>query len=268
MSRVFIPTDGKWYSEVNLVSFLYESELEKRIIQHADDVFKEFYVLPFKLTLENRQGKTSKPDLIFIRKDYSEWWLVEVEKSGHSIGHVEEQIVVFNTAVINSTYITDYVITTAQNHNKTLDSNSVHNLVSTHRQKTMVIVDEPKESWKASLSKYKAKICIFQVYLSSDSTELYRIYGEYPYVFISHCHCIISRKLPNILTIDNQTLFSQFAHEDEFNVIDNFGRLSRWQKVVLRRNVYLTPVGRNTLLVERNYIIEKDSEGRFHIRLN
>src|SRR6266498_4278244 len=100
MARILIPNPkggNEWFEQVAPETFS-EMDIECQIVLHAPTVYPEFYVLPFKLTVESPHG-TAKPDLIFISKDYTDWWICEVELGGHSFaGHVESQVQILTEA--------------------------------------------------------------------------------------------------------------------------------------------------------------------------
>src|SRR5208283_903039 len=85
-------TENKeWYEQVEPSTFS-ETEFEDRVIAHAPNVYPEYFVIPFKLTVSSPSGN-QKPDLVFIARDYSDWWVCEVEMGYHDFnGHVEPQV--------------------------------------------------------------------------------------------------------------------------------------------------------------------------------
>jgi hypothetical protein len=69
-----------------------EAHLETHLRSIAPVLFPDYDWCVFRALVESEDG-SARPDAALVAKDYSEWWVVEVEKIEHStIYHVEPQL--------------------------------------------------------------------------------------------------------------------------------------------------------------------------------
>src|SRR4051794_8208515 len=123
MARVLVADPSMlWYDELKIISYYSEADLETRILQHASQAFNGYFVLPFKLTIPYN-GASAKPDLAFVRNDYSDWIVVEVELGGHSDAHIKSQVEIFSKGTYDARKIATYF----RGHNPAIDENQVRN---------------------------------------------------------------------------------------------------------------------------------------------
>lgn len=190
-----IHNHSTWYQEVSPDSFYTEEDLERALVHNLEIIFPEFQVIPFKLSLSQKGGQTNKPDLSMIKKDYTEWYIIEVELGHHSLDHVIEQIDTFynaefpNPDKINS--ISDYM---HKNSDKSLDITSLKNMIKNIPYNLMVIVNQEKDDWRDALKGYNCKVCVFQIYHSISGDKIYRLSGDHPFIYTNFCHCIYDKK--------------------------------------------------------------------------
>ena len=262
MARILKPRPNggnEWYEQVAPQTFS-EIEIEHHIVLHAPTIYPEFYVLPFKLTVEAPHGN-AKPDLIFIAKDYSDWWICEVELGQHNFnGHIERQVQIFTEAKYDyreAKYICDkYAF---------LDIEKTLELFQKVPSKVIVIVNEPKKEWIKPLKRYGAILGVFEVFRSIANDDIFRVNGEYPSRYIkqiSSCflHPIIS-------------LFLGISSPDDLN-LPKHGRITlrynncitEWERVDADGIVWLAPVGQPFLEENHNYEIFRQGDDALVLR--
>src|ERR1700675_1274988 len=109
MARILIAGDARWYDELRAIAYYGESEMESWILQHAKSLFPYHFVLPFKTDIPSMStGDRRRPDLALIRRDFSDWAVVEIELERHPLGHVVEQTRVFAEGAYNTPEIAEY----------------------------------------------------------------------------------------------------------------------------------------------------------------
>lgn len=211
MSHVIDPT-SRWYQEVSPRDFYNENDLERTIQLNLGSMFPEFRVFPFKQKLYNPiTKKNSAADLCLIKADYSEWYVIEVELGKHTFSEVEEQIHTFKNCTYdksNATYLCN------ENKRASLNLNKLTNLITSVLPTLMVIVNEDKVSWKKDLTKLGCKMCIFQIYNDFEGKRMYRLNGEYPFIYTDFCNCKYEKQVPFAVKV----IKSDFL--DGYNIVD------------------------------------------------
>lgn len=257
MARILI--DGKWFEQVEPSTFS-ETELEDRVILHAPSVYPDYYVLPFKQTVESEYGK-AVPDLVFISKNYREWKIVEIEMGYHSFAsHVEPQVQRLAVAAYG-----DREAKYLHNSNPLLDFQRTKDLLLKVDPQVLVIVNQPMAKWIKPLAKFGAILAVFELFRSDDDIEVFRVNGEYPTQIIdsiSQCafHPITPRFL-EVQTPNNLNLPRRGRIKLRFN-----NCITEWERIDAEGKVWLSPVGRNPLNARHNYEIFKQSDTSFVLR--
>jgi hypothetical protein len=186
MPKITRQKDGITYEQVDPAS-LYESDIEECLLIHAKVLFPDYYVRLFKVTIESSDGDKAQPDLIFISKNYDDWWIVEVEMINHPLdSHVIRQMRVFYDGIYNER-IVQYI-------NKKLDEldishnlNLVRNLIINHPPQLLIITNNiPEAKWHDELTRYKVKISIFSIYRSNYEDEVFSLSGFFIPNGLSH----------------------------------------------------------------------------------
>lgn len=185
MSRVYTKKGSQVeYQEILSRTFYNEGDLENTVLTHLQTIFKDFTVIPFKVRIEDQLNSRNKiADLAIIKKDYTEWFIVEVELKGHSFSHVEEQIESF----YNGKYTDHHAEYMESKNTSEFDLSSLKKMVSTYPPKLLVIADKIKPDWENSLEQYNCNICAFQIFLDVDGSDAYRLKGPYPTAFTDYC---------------------------------------------------------------------------------
>lgn len=262
MARILIPGpngEDVWFEQVAPETFS-EAEIESLIVLHASIIYPEFYVIPFKLTVEAPSGN-KKPDLIFIARDYSDWWICEVELGHHSFnGHVEEQIQVLTDAQYAAKEA-EYICNKAN----FLDFQKTLNLFKTIPAKALVIVNEPKKEWIKPLAKYGAIMGVFELFRSEKNDEIFRVNGEYPSRYIKHIsRCSLHPIIPRFLGV---------SAPEELN-LPKRGRvtlrynncITEWERIDADGRVWLSPTGQPFLEDVHDYEIFRQGDDALVLR--
>ena len=109
MAKLLITKERSWYDELKEISSYYEAELESLIRQHVSHTFPDFFTVKYTRVINAENYKPKKPDLAMIRKDYKEWWIVEVEREYHTLDHILDQVTVFTNGDYNPVAVADYI---------------------------------------------------------------------------------------------------------------------------------------------------------------
>ena len=81
MARILVR--DQWYRQLS-PGTLYESEFERVIQQHAEILYPGYFLVPFKVTVQSDED-SARADFALVSKNYTSWWVVEVEKQNHSL---------------------------------------------------------------------------------------------------------------------------------------------------------------------------------------
>ena len=174
MARIKI--ESNWYEQVEPSTFS-ESEFEHRVTVHAPSVYPFYNVIPFKKKViapdETTESRVSSviPDLVFIAKDYSSWWVVEVEMNFHSLNtHVVPQV----EQLLEADYGDDEINYLLSKYPVLFDREKLTNLIKNTQVRVLIIVNKNIPTWHKKL-KNKAVIAVFELYRSADGYEAFRV---------------------------------------------------------------------------------------------
>ena len=127
----------------------YEKDYQGFVKKLAPKLFPDYHILDIELKTASYKTDSSpkKCDLLFVKKDYSEWWVVEVEMYHHSIdNHVRPQVEVLASGEYNESHA-NIILEKYSN----LDSRKIAELVTESIPRVLVLVndDAPKriEQW-------------------------------------------------------------------------------------------------------------------------
>jgi hypothetical protein len=257
MARILI--NELWYEQVEPCSF-GETEFEDRIVLHAPSVYAEYYVLPFKQTVEASMGK-ARADLIFISRNYDDWRVVEVEMGYHSFDdHVEPQV----EKLANAQYGKPQAKYLFDKYNY-LDLDKLTTLISNTQPQIIVIVNEPKPDWIKRLTRHNAIIAVFELFRAEDDKEIFRVNGEYPTLISDNiCACSFHPIIPRYLQIHEPNLLN-FPLGMKIKLRYN-NCITEWIRVDADGKVWLQPAGRNPLNPKLNYQLYRQSDKTLVLR--
>lgn len=269
MARLLVTADESWYDELLLIASYYETEFQRTLKQHVNNVFPDYITVNFHLPIcAEREEAKKKPDLAMIGKDYKDWWIVEVELSEHRLEHVLGQIRVFSEGEYNPFRVSKYIIEqNSKENDEKLDEDKLIELIRENQPKVLVVIDEAKPEFEEPLAKYKAKLCIFQVFRNTNGREAYRLDGEYPEVPHAQSHCRYHKTIRNLLEVLSPGILDIDANKEMD--INYSGKNSRWKRLDSDQRVYLRSIGGvNPIPVNHSYVLFKDANNRFLLKIN
>jgi len=208
MARVFFQENQ--FKQI-LPSSFPEGKFEKIITLQAPDLYPDYYVIPFKKKVVSPHGN-STPDLVFIAKDYKDWYVVEVEMSYHPYtSHVEPQVRNLAAAKYDDPEIIGYLCRKCDS----LDSTRISALVRNEPVKILLILNEMQDEWASDLkNKYGAITSVFEIFHNSHSGfqinpphRAYRVSRNYPIYSVSvTTTCSMHPHLTSLGVDDNSVL--------------------------------------------------------------
>ena len=251
--------DAIWFEQVEPTT-LSEKEFEDRVVLHAPSVYPDYFVLPFKRTLETEYGPVS-PDLVFLAKNYSEWCIVEIELGTHSLtAHVEPQ-----TQKLASVSLKRVDAEYLHSMEQTLDVERVLHLFSTVPQKVMIILNEPKPLWTNTLKRLGATIAVFELFQSENYREIFRVNGEYPsQIITSVTTCSTHPYLSRWLIVDDPIAIS-LERGQKIRLRYN-SCVTYWERYDANSNVMLKPVGKFEINPDKTYEILRQIDNSLVLR--
>ena len=258
-----LDTNIEWYDEIDPLSF-YEKHFEETFLSKVSTVYPEYIGVPFALPITSEDGEISKPDLAIIKKDYTEWIVIEVEMGRHSWdGHVDKQVRVFSKGIYEKKRIADYII----DKDNSLDYNQLKKMIEDASPRVMVIVNEHKPEWKKKIKKYKALLSVFQIYKGVNGLEVYRVEGDTPYVYRHESHCEFLKGVSNTMHIFTPSFITEPDGTDITIVFRN--KSTKWKVVRDEDEVYVVVHGSvHSFQLEKKYILYKSPQNEYFIELN
>ena len=264
MARILTDSHGsepvKWYEQLE-PSTMREAQFEQQVLLHANSVYPNYFVFPFKKSVPAKNRHTGdieqvRPDLAFIARDYQEWWVVELEMGYHSLkGHVLPQV----EKLVDADY-TDAAEYLAQQIPE-LSVSDVQRLAYNHATQVLVILNQIKLDWIVPLEELGASVAVFETYRQHDGGEAFRADGAYPSrasEVLSQCcyHPVISGIL-GIETPENVDLPGN--HEILRLSFNNC--LTEWTRMDADGRVWLAPRSQSPLKPGRSYQIARLDNG-------
>jgi hypothetical protein len=268
MARLLVTRDSHWYDQLNSVGYYGETAFERNLKQHLHSIFPDYIGFSYKRDVDDGTGDVRRPDLALIRKNYEDWWIVEVELEAHSLDHVLGQTKVFRYGDYNAPETTDYICAQAlREAHKRLTKAKVQRLIARRPPSILVVVDAEKANWAQKLSTIGVQLCLFEVYKSTKGFHAYRLDGEYPVLVSAEAHCSFDRRLNNMLSINSKTFFHGLRRKEidlRFS-----GMLTRWRVLRDAGVTYLKFIGKvNPIPPDGTYVICRDVRNKYHIRKN
>ena len=256
----------EWYEEIE-PSTMLEQVFEDLIAVHAGAIYPHCHVVPFKRKVNYEDPNTGEtrgviPDLAFIAKDYSEWWIVEVEMS---YGDLKNRAMPQVLGLLNA----DYSVGTAgylAEKNPELDVDAIERMILKTETRVLVVLNEYVKKWIDCMKKVDVPVTVFKVFRSIDGKEVFLAGGEYPFTYtgpFSDCkfHSVTPRFL-EILAPGNLELPSN----REIVRINYNNRLTEWRRLDTAGMVLLQPIHRHPLKQKREYQIYKRNDNALVLR--
>ena len=243
----------EWYDELGSGS-LYEAEFERVFQQYVPKICPGFIAVPFKKTVYS-DDTSARADLALIRTDYLNWWIVEVERSDHSLyGHVLPQIRTFSAAY----YGREEALYLSKKSDR-LNSERLFDMIRGDQPRILVVVDTPRDDWSPVLEENNAKLAVFQIFRSERDRYLFRIDGYLPTIEKPiRSPCFFEPLLPNLLRVQNPAILPA----DLYDKIPIYyrGKLSLWRRIDTSDKVWLISLMRIDLDPSVSYEITPEAD--------
>lgn len=209
MAKIVSALLEKEFYHSALIGALNEDENEGIFVQQARRMFSDCYIIRFKKDVDYN-GATCKPDLAIIKKDFSKWFVIEVELANHSIKHIIKQVTIFKNAKYSKHVYSDYILEQLSNVYSQLDKVStfelIKRLLDNVNPEILVVLNSEYEKLTDLLDKENIKYMLFEVYIDTEDNEVYRIVNDYPINEISSCFASFdSSTTSHILKIRTKT---------------------------------------------------------------
>ncbi len=198
------------------------------ITHQAPNLYPDYYVIPFKKKVVSPY-KNAAPDLVFIAKDYKDWYIVEVEMAYHDFDtHIEPQIQKLASANYEDKSVVQYICKKS----RSLDQTKIRTLIHEEPVRILLILNEMNENWAKELkNKYGVITSVCNIFQSSSSPSFlrppYRAYG------ISHNYPIYSLSLTTTCTVHPYLSYLGIDDNSKLN-------LKPGDSITLEYNNYIT----------------------------
>ena len=257
MARIL--SAGEWFDQIAPTS-LYETELERIILQHAPLLYPDYYMVSFKVSVSSNED-IAKPDFALIQKSYRDWYVVEVEMENHSFhGHVLPQV-----GTLSNAYYGDKEAEAIYEKFPGLDLRRIQDMIKGKQPRVLVIVNAPKQDWISQLEMYNADLAVFEIFRSDKNEHVFRINGYYPKSvseLVSICY--FDELLPNLLIVESPALIRIARGEIVKIKFENY--ISEWKKIESMDKVWLVPVSSNPLSYKLSYKLYSEEDGSFFLK--
>lgn len=262
--------ENNWYDEIDGSSF-YEKDLENTILMKLPTVYPDYYEIPFKLSITAGE-ETCIPDLVMVKNDYSEWYIIEVELARHDWNHVEKQVRVFTKGRYEKNRIAKYILQQDTEHSNRnskstrFDLAKLKRMVADNQPKVMIIVNESVKEWIPRIKSYNAFLSVFQIYKGLNKHEIYRVEGDVPFVSRDQSHCNFLKGSSNILIVHDSD-FIHKTHEEKLEII-YLSKKTKWTVMKEDRKVKLIFNGStHSLQLEKKYILHLSDSGEYYLEI-
>ena len=244
----------EWYAAVSSKG-QYETDFEDLIVARAEDLFPEYYVVPFEVIVESEEGR-KKPDLALVDRRYRYWWVVEIEMAHHSLhSHVIPQVEVFSRGSYGQNHC-DHMVA----ENSELDCGALVDMIKGAQPRVLVVVNQSVPNWIEPIRRLNGLVTIVEPFRSHRNRHILRINGDYPSGrdpdVVSACR--LDNVMLGLLKVDSPAALG-VAHGESVSIRLN-GRLTDWERLDSSDNVWLMPTERNPLDANQDYIIMKDHD--------
>jgi hypothetical protein len=273
VSKIWSTVERKWYEELKMISPYREYQYDRSIQSHLQTLFPEYIAIPYGRTvLKKGEDKGNRPDFALIRKDFAEWWIVEVERIEDKISHVRKQIETFINGEYNAMVEAKYI----SKHNKKLNFSDIYPMTQ-NPPNVLMIVDDMSSEWQEEFKNVSVSICILKIFRNQKG-DLYNISGDYPYIYEDSSNCHFSDAMQNLLKLLNpdilnpiikkpvkrsifQIFFDSNTKGDSSDTyrINHRGQISEWKRIDSHGETYLQPVGPVDTRVNDGYILKRTS---------
>ncbi|WP_411030744.1 hypothetical protein [Spongiimicrobium sp. 3-5] len=292
VSKIWATSENLWYEELKVIHPYREYQYDRMIQLHLKTLFPEYHAVPYNRKITQKGfAKGSKPDFALIRKDFKEWWIIEVERIEDKLSHVHKQIVDFINGDYNSFSEAKYLA-----ENCSLNYKDIYQATQ-NNPKVMLIVDDMNSKWHDAFKELDTTNCILKVYKNNKGLELYSISGDYPYIYEEESHCHFADAMNNLLQVTNPNVLTieiedkpmsglknklkkaikkakdYWQSEESSDDANTFsitykGQNSEWKKIEDTGKVYLQPIGPIAARANDSFMLKRLSRKKFILEDN
>jgi hypothetical protein len=243
---------GNWHEPLAPGS-LYEEEFETIVRQEGSDLFPNYVVGSFKVTVASEAGLV-KPDLAVIDPHYRRWWVVEVELATHSLrSHVLPQIhklVIGDYGVAHARYLARELVG--------LSEDALATMMKGAPPGVIVVVNDFVPAWEEPLKAAGADLFVVRLFRSGANVHLFHVAGALPSTdtnTLSLCHR--DALMPNMIRLDAP---GSMRSTEVLEILYK-GAVTYWKQIESRDTVWLAPLGRNPLSERSSFRLVTSEDG-------
>ena len=239
-------------------SALRESEYEALILQHAEEIFPGWRVVPFKTTIESPHG-SRRPDLALVAPDLRQWWVVEVELAHHPmLDHVYPQVQAFASGDYGDAHAA-----ALHRHLKEIDLSSLRDMIRNYYPRVHVVVNQELPGWLSPLHELDATLSVVEIYRSDTEEYAMRVFGSTPGVFQTRrSYCERDKLVMNAFRVKNSELLSEISGSFEIQVD---GRITTWYRTDDSSQL-IFPSGGDPFGDASDFFLIEDAPNSYHAR--
>jgi len=215
MAQVLVTKFNEWYQGIASLKNLPEKKLEYRFLKCAVEIFKGYHVFQSAFTFASKENdQTAGPDVLLIAENFSQWSIVELELTGKPLAHTKKQLKVFSTPRFNVEELIRHCLSKCQSLGG--KEEDLKRMFETIPPSVLVIFDTYHKTTLDQISyEFDCKICVLEVYKTiNHDLELYRLSGDYPYIYSDFCYLKNYPSTPDIYRIERSELFADINNED------------------------------------------------------
>jgi hypothetical protein len=247
MSKIWTDHHRDWFLEIDH-SLYSEGQLEEMILSYLTMHLNGYYIVKCKMDcLNTKTNEINRPDIAIVKKDFTEWYVVEVELSSHRFKHIEEQVDTFlncNYGASHATNIADNLLPITK-----IDySEELTTMINTHVPKVLVLINSMRNTWFDTLNKMNCETGVFQIYRNKATHLALRFKGHFPLMNQDFGTCRFTTAPFLIEIIEKDFLDSVQVSEHEIIEATYEGRISQWKRVNSRNKIYLECMGNDVPL--------------------
>lgn len=242
--------------------YFYEKRYESVILAHLKKAFSDYFIYKFNYLINSTDYNSSnRPDIIMVRKDYKEWYIVEVEKENHPLTHVISQIDTFHTG----NYDNDFKAFIRRKFSGyAIDINKFIRLINRQNPRILVIVNSYKMDWLNEFRQRGTEYIIFEIY-KEGVLNGFRVDGVIPHMFSNKTKCYFESESTSFLRLANNNFITKTRGKVK---ISCSGRFSDWKIKRIGGNLYLQSIYSNTLRPDEEYLLGQTSNNKYILQLD
>jgi hypothetical protein len=154
----------------NHIVYDNEPDLQAVVINLMRSAFPSFFVIAADFLVEDYTGHRAKPDIVLIEREYRRWYVIEVERSAHSLDkHVLPQVETLANGAYNERHA-DWLLNKASD----LDPIALKRMVSSVHPEVIVVADDNhifSQGWKVLEERKLAHIALVEAFRADDTGE-------------------------------------------------------------------------------------------------